>query len=69
MGTNACRSRQSSTASDTPACHHGRQRKVFIQAVSGYIGGNLAKRFAKEGFEVLGDGPRLAPLFVRVEVV
>lgn len=28
--------------------------KVFIQAVSGYIGGNLAKRFAKEGFEVLG---------------
>ena len=30
------------------------KRKVFIQAVSGYIGGNLAKRFAKEGFEVLG---------------
>ena len=30
------------------------KRKVFIQAVSGYIGGNLAKRFAAEGFEVLG---------------
>ena len=30
------------------------KRKVFIQAVSGYIGGNLAKRFAADGFEVLG---------------
>jgi adenylate kinase len=30
------------------------KRKVFIQAVSGYVGGNLAKRFATEGFEVLG---------------
>ena len=30
------------------------KRKVLIQACSGYIGGNLAKRFAAEGFEVLG---------------
>lgn len=29
------------------------KRKVFIQAVSGYIGGNLAKRFAADGFEVV----------------
>ena len=31
------------------------KKKVFIQAVSGYIGGNLAKRFAAEGYEVLGS--------------
>lgn len=30
------------------------KRKVLIQAVSGYIGSNLAKRFAADGFEVLG---------------
>ena len=30
------------------------KKKVFIQAVSGYVGGNLAKRFAAEGYEVLG---------------
>jgi hypothetical protein len=29
-------------------------RKVFIQGVSGFIGRNVAKRFAAEGFEVLG---------------
>jgi len=30
------------------------KKMVLIQACSGYIGGNLAKRFAKEGYEVLG---------------
>ena len=30
------------------------KRKVFVQGVSGYIGGNVAKRFAAEGFEVIG---------------
>ena len=30
------------------------KRKVFVQAVSGYIGGNVAKRLAAEGFEVCG---------------
>lgn len=30
------------------------KKKILIQDVSGYIGGNLAKRFQAEGFEVLG---------------
>lgn len=30
------------------------RKKIFVQGVSGYIGGNLAKRFQAEGYEVLG---------------
>jgi len=30
------------------------KRKVFIQNVSGFIGGNLSKKFAADSFEVLG---------------
>ena len=30
------------------------KRKVFIQNVSGFLGGNLSKRFAADSFEVLG---------------
>ena len=30
------------------------KKKILVQGVSGYIGGNIAKRFQAEGFEVLG---------------
>ena len=30
------------------------KKKILVQGVSGYVGGNIAKRFQAEGFEVLG---------------
>ena len=41
------------------------KKKILIQDVSGYIGGNLAKRFQAEGFEVLAPSrPDPKPLAV-----